>query len=245
MELQKGQPVYRYVPNTCRRSSDNKRTTITINTDTLDRYGTVIDPGGAVLDNYRKNPVFLINHDPNLLAGSGANIRMQDGKLIAEVDDDMWDQDDPQIQRWYNKVKNGTMRASSIQFNPLEWEEEEQENEEGRSVRFTRITDWELLEWSFVTLPGNPDAVRMGRSLSDLTGLNTINEKLDDLRSTITDNEFVDQVAERILQIWTPTASTRSVTDADKDKVTATEAPERKASDEDIERLIKKSLGKL
>lgn len=244
MDLEKGTPVYRYVPNTCRRSSDNKRTTITINTDTLDRYGTVIDPVGAVLDNYRKNPVFLINHDPNLLAGSGASIRMQDGKLVADVDDDNWDKDDPEIMRWYNKVTNGTMRASSIQFNPLEWTEDEKEDEDGRMVRFTRITSWELLEFSFVTLPGNPDAVRMGRSLSDLTGLNSIEQKLDELRSTITDNDFVDSVAERILQIWTPTASKRSGDDADTDKSPARKAPERKATDQQIERLIKQKLGK-
>lgn len=240
MELEKGQPVYRYVPNTCRRSSDDKRTTITINTSTLDRYGTVIDPDGAIMDNYRKNPVFLINHDPNLLAGSGANIRMQDGKLIAEVDDDMWDQEDPQIQRWYNKVKNGTMRASSIQFNPLEWNEEEDEE----NGRFTRITSWELLEWSFVTLPGNPDAVRTARNLSDLAGID-LSKDINELRDLLTGDEYIDKVAERILQIWTPTSSERSVEKAVKEESTARKAHEGKAiTDKQIEELIKRKLGK-
>lgn len=239
MELQKGQPVYRYVPNTCRRSSDNKRTVITINTNTLDRYGTIIDPEGAVMDNYRKNPVFLINHDPNLLAGSGANIRMQDGKLIAEVDDDMWDQDDPEIQRWYNKVKNGTMRASSIQFNPLEWQEEESEE----NGRYTRITNWELLEWSFVTLPGNPDAVRTARSFSELAGVD-LKKDINDLRDAITGDEFIDRVAERILQIWTPTTSKRSDDKAKRKDSSARKALERGPTDQQIERLIKQKLGK-
>ena len=239
MELQKGEPLYRYVPSSCRRSSDNKRTVITINTSTLDRYGTVIEPDGVNMDNYRKNPVFLINHDPNLLAGSGANIRMQDGKLIAEVDDDMWDQEDPQIQRWYNKVKNGTMRASSIQFLPLSYEDAE--DEEGK--RFTRITDWELLEWSFVTLPGNPDAVRTARSFSELSGVD-VKKEITELRELLTGDDYIDKVAERILTIWTPSAPKRTVTEAKEDKVTAPIEPERKASDKQIEKLIKQALGK-
>jgi phage head maturation protease len=212
---------------------------ITINTSTLDRYGTVIEPDGVNMDNYRKNPVFLINHDPNLLAGSGANVRMQGGKLIAEVDDDNWDQDDPQIKRWYNKVKNGTMRASSIQFLPLEWNEEEDED----NGRFMRITNWELLEWSFVTLPGNPDAVRTARSFSELAGIN-LKKEITDLRELLTGEEYIDRVAERILTIWTPPASKGSVRKAVKDELTAPEAPERKATEAEINQLIAKALGK-
>ena len=34
----------------------------TINTDAVDRYMTVVDPSGAQLENYRKNPVVLFNH---------------------------------------------------------------------------------------------------------------------------------------------------------------------------------------
>lgn len=159
-----------------RRSSDNKRTTVIINTTVQDRHGTFIDPMGANMEDYRKNPVFLINHDYDLLAGNGATVELDGNRWKATVNDDNWDLEDPAIVRWYNKVKNGVMRMASIGFMPreIDWDYE-YAGQDGRTRTGIMIRKWDLLEWSFVTVGSNPNALVTARHVS----MNGISEKLD------------------------------------------------------------------
>ena len=145
----------------------NNRTTITINTDDEDRHGTIIEPEAARLDNYDQNPVVLINHMRSLVAGTSA-VSLRNGQLVANMEDEDWDLDDPDIERWFNKVKNGIIRAASIGFRSHEVEKElidpDGDPYDYSNVRY-RITDWELLEWSYVSVPSNPGALVTERSM--------------------------------------------------------------------------------
>jgi len=175
-----------------RRNSPNDRTIIAINTDDKDRHGTIIEPSGANLENYRQNPVFLINHSSMLPAGNGANVRMQGGKLIAEIGDENWNSDEStekgrEILFWHNLVKEGKVRMASVGIMPKEIEEQERViNGETRNV--TVITEWELMEFSITPVGSNPGALVLQRQLSergfDVEGLMERLDKIERLLET-------------------------------------------------------------
>lgn len=199
--------MIRAFPKVTRRSSDDKRTTVVITTDGGDRHGTIIDPNGGVLDNYRQNPVFLINHDYDLLAGSGAELTVQNNQIVANIDDDMWDLEDERILPYYNKVKKGIMRSASIGFKPLKVE---YEDEEGKPLDMPIIRKWELLEFSFVTVGSDPQALVTVRNYSkekkEFTAqykkdIKEIRESIEELRDSHIDlNKLSDLVKERLVQ---------------------------------------------
>lgn len=165
----------RVFPVKIRESSDHKRITVTINTDSFDRHRTIIEPSGAMLDNYQRNPIVLINHWYDVVAGRSA-VSLRNGELVATMEEDDWDDDDPEIARWHNKVRKGFLRAASIGFIPIEYREEK---DEARG-RYYRITKWELLEWSWVSVPSNPDAIAAGRSTDS-----RLYEELAELKSLV------------------------------------------------------------
>lgn len=251
MEIQEDFMI-RAFPKVTRRSSDDTRTTVVINTDGGDRHGTIIDPNGAQLDNYRQNPVFLINHNYDLLAGAGAELTVQNNQIVANIDDDMWDLDDERIVPYFNKVKNGIMRAASVGFKPLEVE---YEDEDGRPLEKPIIRKWELLEFSFVTVGSDPQALVTVRNFSkekkeylEQTNkkFDEINEAIEELRESHIDlNKLSELVAER-LDSQPPK---ETVEENREDESTASEPVEQEKLDEtrivnNIKDEILKTLGK-
>lgn len=143
--------------------ADERTVVAVINTAAIDRYRTVITPKGARLDNYRKNPVVLFNHD----AGSppiGRNLwvkyRKAKNDLIAKT---YFDTDDFS-ESIFQKVSSGSLRAWSIRFEPdyskcgPPTEEEIRADKSLRDVYFMYRV-WELLEYSAVTIGGNADCL--------------------------------------------------------------------------------------
>ncbi len=122
-----------------------------ITTNSIDRYGEVVDPAGAMLDKYRKNPVVLLNHITwGLPIGKNIWIKAEPNGLLAKTrfaDT----REGADVFRLYDE---GFMKAWSIGFLPLQW------NDGSAGSGFRRqFTQWELLEYSAVTVPANPDAV--------------------------------------------------------------------------------------
>lgn len=164
--------------NATRRDSDDRATSVVINTESVDRHGTIIAPEGGNLENYRENPVFLINHDEKLLAGT-SDVKLQNNQWVATVKDDDWDNEDSEISRYKNKVVKRIMRMASVGILPTKMGEREvQEN-----VSVPVIEEWDLLEWSFVTVGSNQDAlIQNKRNFANdelLQRLNTLHNKLD------------------------------------------------------------------
>ena len=168
-------------------AEDDNRTTITINTAQEDRHGTIIEPEGARLEGYNQNPVVLINHRYDMLAGT-STVSLRNSALVANMLDEQWDLDDPEIERWYRKMKGGTLSAASIGFRANEVEkeliDEDGDPYDASNIRY-RITDWELLEWSWVTVPSNPGAVVTQRQMAaqdpTMIALRGLEEKVDRL----------------------------------------------------------------
>jgi hypothetical protein len=129
---------------------------LVVNTGAVDRDRDRVLPSGVELDNYLANPVLMWGHnyrDPWALIGRAAEIQLsgEDIRIRPELREPASEGDPMHIIRalW----EGGLLRAASIGFNPVEW----QENEQG-GRDYTR---WELLENSLVPIPANQEALRL------------------------------------------------------------------------------------
>ena len=144
---------------------EDKRTVeATISTGFIDRDGDWIDQEGWDLERFKANPVVLWSHDREALpiakavdigvVGKGNRARL---KSTAEFELH------PFADAVFNLVKNGTINATSVGFIPRAWNFVDEEN---RSTFSIDIYKAELLEWSFVPVPANPEALVGAKGLS-------------------------------------------------------------------------------
>lgn len=136
----------------------------TISTASVDRYGDTIAVDGWKLTNFRKNPVVLWMHDNSMLpVGKAGNVRVEDGKLKARVEFT------PAGLVKYNDIvfemlKSGYLSATSVGFMPLKYN-----FVDDPSRRYgVDFLEQELLEFSIVTVPANPEALVEARAFVPL-----------------------------------------------------------------------------
>jgi len=136
---------------------DERTLVVTISSRTKDRVGDILDPAGAELDAYRKNPVVLWAHDYRLPpVAKTLWIKVNGDRVVAK----------PQFARTavaneiFNLYAEGFLNAWSVGFIPHETEPIV-ENDRGSERRFVgyRVVRWELLEYSAVPVPANPEAL--------------------------------------------------------------------------------------
>jgi HK97 family phage prohead protease len=179
-----GEQYFRSHTAEIRRSSDDKRTVVKINTAERDTYNTVIEPQGGDISRYMRNPVVLINHDYNMPVTKTSSLNLTDTGWVATTEDDDWDKDDPEAMRWFRKVKSGLVKGASINFIPNKVERDDADPDDV----FYRITRWELLEWSYVSVQANPSTVVSQRSValeldSRVAEIETrLNKRFDELK---------------------------------------------------------------
>jgi hypothetical protein len=150
-----------------------------ISSSAKDRHRSIVNMDNWSLDNFNRNPIVGYQHnvyggnlctpeDPDDVIGSGrAWIENEGGikHLIGEVkfEDAAIN---PKAEKIFRKVLAGTLRATSVGFLEVgsgEWKKEvdEKGNEIDRTYYFK---GQELLEFSIVNIPSNPEAV--GRSIA-------------------------------------------------------------------------------
>lgn len=124
---------------------------------TEDRVGDTIDPAGWHLDNYLKNPVVLWGHDKRTPPiGKCTSLRVEPRGLFATVQF-ATAEEFPLADTVYRLVKGGYLNACSVGFKPVRWEFREDDGID--------FKEQELLEWSVVTIPANPNAIAVARSI--------------------------------------------------------------------------------
>ena len=141
-----------------RGAVDTKRRSVTIAASDRARTSPEIDLAGLRFDNYRRNPVVMWAHDSTGRSPSGglpigrtlSINRTPDGGIVAEFE---FLEDDPFAQRIRNAWDKGFLQAASISWLPIETRPTVQ----GGGIRDIRA---ELLEWSIVSVPADPDALR-------------------------------------------------------------------------------------
>ena len=143
---------------------ENRTAEFIISDDTKDRHNTVLDVDGWHLDNYNKNGIVGYQHDvygedqanPDNVIGIG-KAEMRDGKLIGIVTFEP-ENINPLAEKIFQKVQFGTLRATSVGFNPLEQGEFRKMEDSDSEIYHYGKRD--LLEFSIVNIPSNPNAVR-------------------------------------------------------------------------------------
>lgn len=142
----------------------------TINTPTVDRYMTVILPEGAALENYRRNPVVLYNHcgsgPDDFPIGKNLWIKVAKGKIVAKTKF-LPEGKDERADKVFDLYDLEFLNAWSVSLLPLEYgrptPEELKKNPAWAEASLV-YRAWELLEYSCVTIPGNPEACRAARA---------------------------------------------------------------------------------
>lgn len=129
-----------------------------ISTDTIDRYNEILNPKGMKDDNYSKNPIVLYSHNlgffstpepSKCIIGKSLYRAVEEHGVLAKtkfVDTAL--ANDVMV---FNK--EGFMNTWSVGWMPLS----EPVTKEGAQF----YDEWELLEYSAVIIPANPDAVNL------------------------------------------------------------------------------------
>lgn len=143
-----------------------------ISTETVNRYGYILKNDGMKTDNYSKNPIVLYNHtlggffnSPNpkeLIIGKNLNFHVDKVGIAAvtqfadtELGNDI-----------LNMNVEGLMSSWSVGWDS----EREFDIIDGVSV----MPEWELLEYSSVIIPANPDAVNKMLSITRTESLKQV-----------------------------------------------------------------------
>lgn len=142
----------------------NERTIrFTISNDSIDRSKDKVDPNGFQLDNYKTNPVVFYNHQSDQYPiGRCIDIGVEGNAVKATVE--FVPQDVPiagdRADAILKLIRLGFLSATSIGFVPLQFAETKDDDRGAGSfdagVDFNKV---ELLEWSIVTIPDNPQAL--------------------------------------------------------------------------------------
>lgn len=157
---------------------EDRTVTAVISTGTVDREEEVLLPRGGSFDTYLKNPVVLWAHQydeapiARTLWIKSGNKKVTAKAQFAET---------PRAEEIYQLFKGGYLNAFSIGFLPTKSHEpkpdEIQKRPEWANAR--RIYDeWELLEFSAVPVPANPEALALAVKTKDVTISPEIREAL-------------------------------------------------------------------
>ncbi len=124
---------------------------------TPDRYGDVIEAASWDLANFKNNPVALFNHNPDFPIGKWVNLRVINGQLRGFL------QLAPKgisarIDEIIGLIEAGILKAVSVGFLPKEFES----IGKGHGSRYLKS---ELVETSLVSIPANPNALAVAKSL--------------------------------------------------------------------------------
>jgi hypothetical protein len=143
-----------------------------LSTYTKDRHGTVLNQDNWKLDNYRNNPIIAYQHNlsggmcsdpnPDFVIGKSAKVDVEgsgsERKLIADAQFETADIN-PMAEKIFRKVLFGSLNRSSVGFLEIgegKYGEGDQARSQSNETYF--FEGQELLEWSIVNIPSNPDA---------------------------------------------------------------------------------------
>jgi hypothetical protein len=159
------------------KAEESRTIEFIISSSDKDRHGTVLNMKGWNLDNFNANPIIGYQHNvyggnmcqpdnPDNVLGPGRAF-LEGEKLIGAVTFEN-KEINPLAEKIFQKVLNGTLRATSVGF--LETGDgkygEGEEQRGGKSETYY-FAGQELLEFSIVNIPSNPKAV--GRSIAHHT----------------------------------------------------------------------------
>lgn len=177
-----------------------------ISTKAKDRHRSVLNMDGWQLDNFNRNPIVGYQHNvygdnmcvppnPDDVLGP-ARAWIENGVLMGEVTFETADIN-PQAEKVFRKVLNGTLRATSVGFLEIgKGKTVQEKNADGKVVNETYYFEGqELLEFSIVNIPSNPEATRkvvVNHARAGVTMLNRIGLPVSEIRKIV--NGILDSI---------------------------------------------------
>lgn len=110
-------------------------------------YGFRVDLAGLDTERFRANPVMLYRHDSSQVIGRWENLRIEDGKLMADA---VFDTEDEEAAKIAGKVERGFLKGCSMGIRILDLHEIEGVDVSTRS---------ELIEGSVCPIPSDAGAI--------------------------------------------------------------------------------------
>src|SRR5947209_8223326 len=149
------------------RSVDRKNLTVDIvaSTPSVDSYGTIIDPKGWDLEQFKRNPVITWAHDDRGFTGSDGlpianaipdTVRVENGQLkmrLRFTPEDV----NPFGYKVFRMIAEGFIHGVSVGFDPDMDNIDTMTDGDGKQVQVYRGA--KLLETAVVTIPSNDDAL--------------------------------------------------------------------------------------
>ncbi|MCQ2250612.1 MAG: HK97 family phage prohead protease [Bacteroidales bacterium] len=123
-------------------------TIILCDSNSVNSYGFRTMVGGINLERFKANPVMLYQHDTERILGHWENIRVEDGKLMA---DPAFDTDDEEMKPIIGKIERGHLKGCSVGMRVLRFET----TPTGEML----AAESELMEASIVTIPSDANAL--------------------------------------------------------------------------------------
>lgn len=170
-------------------NEENRKVQFVISDSSRDRYGTVLNMDNWRLENFNNNGIVGYQHDvygggmcngpdPDTVLGKGRawieqNNTRDNGSsgkvLVGEVEFEPEDIN-PLAEKIFQKVQNGTLKATSVGFSPFgggtlvdedgnEYKKDSAPRNIGEDETFY-FNGQELLEFSIVNIPANPNALK-------------------------------------------------------------------------------------
>lgn len=140
--------------------TEKREVTFVISTESVDRDGDIISAEGWDFTAWLKNPVVLWGHDyGSLPVANGKRVWVEGGKVYATakfIEPEVY----PFADVIYKMLVNGYLRTVSVGFNPSEYEW----REDAEGIYFLKQ---ELLEFSVVSVPANPEALLVAGKKAD------------------------------------------------------------------------------
>lgn len=163
-----------------------KSKTFILHDESVNTYGFRMLTSGVNLDEFRKNPVMLLNHnDYSLPIGRWENIRIVGGKILADA---VFDEKDERAAEVMRKVDNDFIRMASIGA----WPPEEKSDAYSLMLpgqRYPTVTKWTVREASIVTIGANHNALafydKNTQEVIDLTVAGAIVRLMDNSPKTL------------------------------------------------------------
>lgn len=186
-----------------------RKVRFTISTSAKDRHNSILNMNGWKLDNFNRNPIVGYQHNvygdnmctppnPDDVLGP-ARAWIENGRLMGEVEFETADIN-PQAEKIFRKVLNGTLKATSVGFLETgEGEWVETKNEKGKVIdRTYHFAGQELLEFSIVNIPSNPEATRkvvINHARAGVHMLNRIGLPVSEIRKVV--NGILDSIEQQ------------------------------------------------
>ena len=130
------------------------------------RDGFVLEQKGLEFERFRANPVVLLNHDDGAGLGSSnalpiARSRDENRDSVRDITTAVadFDMDDEIAVRVLGKIERGFINSTSIRWLPLEHRIDRTKRDGGDTEPVIVFTRSEVLEWSFVPIPSDTNAV--------------------------------------------------------------------------------------